>query len=87
MLYLVSIDCTDDRLKKFETCVTGLSSDIFPVQNGVWVIQADKPAVELRSRIKEHLQKDETALVALLAGHAAWAGFGPQARGWLLKNL
>ena len=86
-MYLVAIDCGDERLPKLERVIDGLSRDNFPLRNRVWVIEAESPAVELRNRIKPNLQNGESALIALLAGHAAWAGYEPEATDWLLNNL
>src|SRR6187551_3610579 len=86
VLYLVAIDCGDERLPTLERVLDGLTSDIFSVRDRVWVIEAESPAVELRNRIKPNLQNCESALIALLAGHAAWAGYDPEATDWLLKN-
>ena len=87
LLYLVAVDCADERLPKLERRLGELSSENFTVRDRVWVIEADSAAVELRDSIKPDLKSGESALVALLSGHAAWVGYDHRATDWLLQNL
>lgn len=88
MLYLTTYCCGDDeRRDLLSKVVTGLSDNCWNVQDDVWVIESEDHATKLRDRIKRHMLKDERVIVALLAGHAAWHGYDPDAEDWLLAHL
>ena len=88
MLYLATYCCgDDDRRGQIGEVVAGLSDNCWNVREDVWVIESDDHATKLRDQIRRHLHKDETVIVALLAGHAAWHGFDPEAEDWLLAHL
>ena len=88
MLYLATYRCGDeDRRSRIDELVSGLSDNCRSVQDNVWIIESDDHATRLRDRIRRHLAKDETVIVALLAGHAAWHGFDPDSEDWLLAHL
>jgi hypothetical protein len=88
MLYLATYNCSDDdRRSLIGEVVAGLSDNCWSVRDDVWVIESDDHATKLRDTIKRHLAKDESVIVALLAGHAAWYGFDPDSEDWLLAHL
>ena len=88
MLYLTTYCCSDeDRHSRIGDVVAGLSDNCWKVRDDVWVIESDEHATKLRDRIKRHMRNDESVIVALLAGHAAWHGFDTDAEDWLLAHL
>ena len=88
MLYLATYCCgDDDRRGQIGEVVAGLSDNSWRVRDDVWVIESDDHATKLRDQIRRHLLEDERVIVALLAGHAAWHGFDPEAEDWLLAHL
>ena len=88
MLYLVAYRCADDeRRNRLDEVVGRLAHDGWNVQEGVWIIRSNEPAIDLRDRLRQHLDDGEAVIVALLAGHAGWHGFDEQAESWLLANL
>ena len=88
MLYLATYCCgDDDRRGQIGEVVAGLSDNCWDVREDVWGIESDDHATKLRDQIRRHLLKDERVIVALLAGHAAWHGFDPEAEDWLLAHL
>ena len=88
MLYLATYRCGDeDRRSQIDELVSGLSDNCRSVQDNVWIIESVDLATRLRDRIRRHLAKDETVIVALLAGHAAWHGFDTDAEDWFLAHL
>jgi len=88
MLYLATYCCADeDRRSQIDELVSGLSDNCRNVQDKVWIIESDDHATRLRDRIRRHLVGNETVIVALLAGHAAWHGFDTDSEDWLLANL
>ena len=88
MLYLATYCCnSDDRRSRIGEVVAGLSDNSWNVRDDVWVLESEDHATRLRDRIKRHLREDESVIVALLAGHAAWHGFDPEAEDWLLAHL
>ena len=88
MLYLATYRCSsDDRRSRIGEVVAGLSGNCWNVGDGVWVIESEDHATKLRDQIKRHLIKDESVIVALLAGHAAWHGFDADSQDWLLAHL
>jgi len=88
MLYLATYSCSgDDRRSRIGEVVAGLSDNSWNVRDDVWVIESEDHATKLRDQIRRHLHKDESVIVALLAGHAAWYGFDPDAEDWLLAHL
>jgi hypothetical protein len=88
MLYLATYRCCDDdRRSRIGEVVAGLSENCWKVQDDVWVIETEDHATKLRDQIKRHLRENETVIVALLAGHAAWHGYDAEAEDWLLAHL
>jgi hypothetical protein len=88
VLYLATYCCgDDDRRGQIGEVVAGLSDNCWNVREDVWVIESDDHATKLRDQIRRHLLEDERVIVALLAGHAAWHGFDPEAEDWLLAHL
>ena len=88
MLYLVTYSCTDsERHREVDAFVAGLSDNCWNVWDDVWVVESDEHATKLRDQIRRHMLENETVIVALLAGHAAWHGFDPESEDWLLAHL
>lgn len=88
MLYLATYCCSDEsRRSTIGEVVAGLSDNSWNVREDVWVIESDEHATKLRDQIRRHMLENETVIVALLAGHAAWHGFDPEAEDWLLAHL
>jgi hypothetical protein len=88
MLYLATYCCNDEeRRGVIGEVVAGLADNCWNIRDDVWVIESEDHATKLRDRIKRHMLKDERVIVALLAGHAAWHGFDPDAEDWLLAHL
>ena len=88
MLYLATYNCSDDdRRSRIGEVVAGLSDNSWNVRDDVWVIESEDHATKLRDQIRRHLHKDETVIVALLAGHAAWYGYDRDSEDWLLAHL
>ena len=88
MLYMVACCCSDDqRRERFDGIVHGLARDGRQMQPGLWIIEADEPATQLRDQISRQLDDCDSVIVTLLAGHAAWSGFDRETQDWLLANL
>ena len=88
MLYFIACRCAcDERQSRFDEIISGLAEHGWRMQAGVWIIEADEPATQLRDHIRHHLEACEAVIVALLAGHGAWHGFDAEAEDWLLANL
>jgi len=87
MLYLVAYRCEGDQPHPLEELLPSLSDNCWRAFDNVWVIESDQTAALLRDRIRMHLGEGEAAIVALLAGHAAWHGFEPRSQDWLLAHL
>jgi hypothetical protein len=88
MLYLATYCCSsEDRRSRIGDVVASLSDNSWSVRDDVWVLESDDHATKLRDQIKRHLRDDESVIVALLAGHAAWHGYDAESEDWLLAHL
>ena len=88
MLYMAACCCgNDQRRARFDQIVAGLARDGRQMQSGLWIIEAEQPATELRDRISHQLDDRDSVIVTLLAGHAAWSGFDQETQEWLFANL
>lgn len=87
-LYLISCHCSgDDRPAAIVKVISGLAHECWSAGDNAWVIQSNAPATTIRDHLKVILLEGETALVALLAGHAAWHGYQEADAEWLLAHL
>lgn len=89
MLYQLAFRCDDERQGLLDDLVSGLANggDGLKIQDGVWIIDTNGPANEIRDRIRECLEDGEAVIVSVLAGYAAWHGFDGEATDWLLAHL
>jgi hypothetical protein len=88
MLYVATYCCSDgERRSRIGEVVASLSDNSWSVRDDVWVLESDDHATKLRDQIKRHLRDDESVIVALLAGLAAWHGYDAESEDWLLAHL
>lgn len=55
--------------------------------DSTWLVVTDLSAVEIRDRLRPHLDSDDELLVAKISAPGAWAGFKESGSQWLLTNL
>lgn len=55
--------------------------------DSTWIVKTDLTCVQVRDRLKVHIDSNDELLVAKLTGEAAWTGFDKQCSDWLKNNL
>ncbi len=52
-----------------------------------WIVTSNSKATDIRDTLKEHIDENDTLIVAKLSGEAAWANIGKNGSEWLKSNL
>jgi hypothetical protein len=55
--------------------------------DSTWIIKTELTTVQIRDRLRAHLDINDELLVAKLTGEAAWVGFNDECSKWLSGNL
>ena len=85
---MVSCECADDESRRrIGQVLRDFALECRTAGQSAWIILSTLRAAEVRDILKPNLATGETALVALLAGHAAWHGFSTADEDWLLAHL
>ena len=88
MLYLVAFKSSDEAAKVDAAAyLATISESCWKEFDGIWFVNSEKTAVEIRDRLKCLSGPSNGVAVALLAGFAAWHGFDADAEKWLLKYM
>jgi hypothetical protein len=88
VLYLVAFKSSNEAAKADAAAyLATISQTCWTEFDGIWFLKSDKKAVEIRDRLKFLSGPNDGVAVALLAGFAAWHGFGPDSEKWLLKYM
>jgi len=55
--------------------------------DSTWIVKSSLTPVQIRERLKPHLDSNDELLVALIGSPAAWTGFDKNCSDWLSNNL
>lgn len=72
---------------KLIDAIKALGSNWWHCLDSTWIIKHEGPSTAIRDALTPLLDPNDELLVALLAGEAAWRGFGDQCSKWLKDNL
>jgi hypothetical protein len=55
--------------------------------DSTWLIKTNESAVQIRDKLRVHIDDNDELLVAALTGESAWAGFDDKGSQWLNDNI
>jgi hypothetical protein len=55
--------------------------------DSTWIIKTNQSAVEIRDKLKKHIDTGDELLVVRLRQESAWTGFNKKGSDWLMDNL
>ncbi len=69
------------------TALETLGTAYWDCLNSTWLIETNKPALQIRDQLKQYLQPKDRLLVMRYGGDAAWLGFEQVCKTWLEDRL
>jgi hypothetical protein len=73
-----------DELRKGVASLTGVTSlDL----GGVWIVESEATADEIRDAVSAHLPEEDALIVFGVGEQAAWRGLSPNQADWLADHL
>lgn len=55
--------------------------------DSTWIVKSNLTSVQIRDKLAAHIDLNDSLLVAILSGDAAWIGFSDECSSWLKDNL